>query len=208
MCPATAVASKERVFRASLSQHPISLPPLDCWTKVQLSSLPILRQWPIEKFGRRSIFPRSRVAQEAAVSVKSLEEYREVARLVRALATQASEEEARGTLLGMADFLEYFARRAESKSDGSHPTDQREMPLSGIAAPTGCTPHNPYARRTLRRITPRRTRLLEDALDALAEVAIQLCLMSKDARTLMQKEALERAREVIDQSGQDSGFLK
>jgi hypothetical protein len=148
------------------------------------------------------------VAQEAAVSVKSLEEYREVARLVRALATQASEEDARGTLLGMADFLDYFARRAESTSDGSHPTDQREMPLSGIAAPTGCTPHNAYARRAFRRIAPRRTRLLEDALDALAEVAIQLCLTSKDARTLMQKEALERAREVIDQSGQDSGFLK
>jgi hypothetical protein len=148
------------------------------------------------------------VAQEAAVSVKSLEEYREVARLVRALATQASEEDARGTLLGMADFLDYFARRAESTSDGSHPTDQREMPLSGIAAPTGCTAHNAYARRAFRRIAPRRTRLLEDALDALAEVAIQLCLMSKDARTLMQKEALERAREVIDQSGQDSGFLK
>ncbi len=77
------------------------------------------------------------MAQEAAVSVKSLEEYREVARLVRALATQASEEDARGTLLGMADFLDYFARRAESTSDGSHPTDQREMPLSGIAAPDG-----------------------------------------------------------------------
>jgi hypothetical protein len=55
-------------------------------------------------------------AQEAAVSVKSLEEYREVARLVRALATQASEEDARGTLLGMADFLDYFARSVSSSA--------------------------------------------------------------------------------------------
>jgi hypothetical protein len=150
------------------------------------------------------------VAREAAVSIKSLEEYREVARLVRALATQAGEEDARGTLLGMADFLEYFASRAESQRDGSHPIDQRQMPVSRIAASTGCTPHDAYAMpsRAFRRISPRRTRLLEDALDALAEVAIQLCLTSKDARTLMQKEALDRAREVIDQSGQDSGFLK
>ena len=32
--------------------------------------------------------------------------------------------------------------------------------------------------------------------------------MSKDPRTLMQKKALERAREVIEQSGKDGGFLK
>ena len=62
--------------------------------------------------------------------------------------------------------------------------------------------------RGFRRIARRRTGLLEDALDALAEVAIQLCLMSKDPRTLMQKKALERAREVIEQSGKDGGFLK
>jgi hypothetical protein len=154
--------------------------------------------------------PRSRVAQEAAVSIGSLEEYREVARLVRALATQANEEDARCTLLGTADFLEYFARRAESQRGRSHPTEQRQMPSSRIAASTGHTPHGAYSMssRGFRRIAPHRTGLLEDALDALAEVAIQLCLMSKDARTLMQKEALERAREVIDQSGQDSGFLK
>jgi hypothetical protein len=150
------------------------------------------------------------VAREAAVSITSLEEYREVARLVRALATQAAEEDARGTLLGIADFLEYFARRAESQRNGSHPTGQRQVPLSRIAAAAGWTPHNGYAMssRAFRRIAPRRAGLLEDALDALAEVAIQLCLTSKDARTLMQKDALDRAREVIDQSGQDSGFLR
>jgi hypothetical protein len=52
-------------------------------------------------------------------------EYREDARLVRALAAQTSEKDVRDPLLGLASLLEYFSRRAES-----HPTDQEQTPLS------------------------------------------------------------------------------
>ena len=57
--------------------------------------------------------------------IKSSEEYREDARLVRALAEKATEEGARGPLLGMADLLDYLVRRAES-----HPIEQWQTPLS------------------------------------------------------------------------------
>jgi hypothetical protein len=49
-------------------------------------------------------------------------EYREDARLVRALAAQ---KDVRDPLLGLAGLLEYFARVAESQ-----PTDQEQTPLS------------------------------------------------------------------------------
>ena len=58
-------------------------------------------------------------------NVAAAAEYREDARLVRALAAQASEKDVRDPLLGLAGLLEYFARRAES-----HPTDQEQTPLS------------------------------------------------------------------------------
>jgi hypothetical protein len=48
------------------------------------------------------------------MGMKSPEEYREDARLVRALAVRADKENARHSLLGLADLLECFARRAES----------------------------------------------------------------------------------------------
>ena len=64
------------------------------------------------------------------MGIKSPEEYREDARLVRALAAQASEEDARYPLLGLADLLECLARRAETPRDRSHQTEQWQTPLS------------------------------------------------------------------------------
>ena len=61
------------------------------------------------------------------MGMKSPEEYREDARLVRALAVQVSKEDARYSLLGLADLLECFARRAES-----HPSPQLQTPSSQL----------------------------------------------------------------------------
>ena len=61
------------------------------------------------------------------MGMKSSEEYREDARLVRALADQVSKEDAHSSLLGLADLLECFARRAES-----HPSPQVQTPLSQL----------------------------------------------------------------------------
>ena len=65
------------------------------------------------------------------MGMKSPEEYREDARLVRALAVRGDKEDARHSLLGLADLLEYFARRAET-----HPSDHLQIPLSQSPTPT------------------------------------------------------------------------
>jgi len=68
--------------------------------------------------------------ENANMGIKSPEEYREDARLVRALAAKATEEGARGPLLGMAELCEYLARRMDISR---HQSYRIERPQSATA---------------------------------------------------------------------------
>lgn len=74
------------------------------------------------------------------MSIKSPEEYRADARRVRVLAEQANDEDASNSLLGMANLLEYLARRAESSTDAS-PLDDRQTSSSRAQASPDVNPH-------------------------------------------------------------------
>ena len=64
------------------------------------------------------------------MSTRSAEEYRDDAHIIRVLAQQASGQDARSSLLGMAELCVYLSRRMDISRDKSHPTDQLQMPLS------------------------------------------------------------------------------
>jgi hypothetical protein len=76
-----------------------------------------------------SCLPAS-LAQAGAMPIKSSEDYREDARFIRALAGQVGRENARCSLLGMAELCEYLALGVASLRDRSHQTSQPRPPLS------------------------------------------------------------------------------
>jgi hypothetical protein len=63
------------------------------------------------------------------MSTRSAEEYRDDAHIIRILAGQVSGQDARSSLLGMAELCEYFARRAEISNNQNHQIEQRQSAI-------------------------------------------------------------------------------
>ena len=67
------------------------------------------------------------------MSTRSAEEYRDDAHVIRVLAQQVSGEDARFSLLGMAELCEYLARRMDVSRDQSRRIEQPQSATASIA---------------------------------------------------------------------------
>jgi len=66
------------------------------------------------------------------MSTRTAEEYRDDAHIIRVLAQQVSGEDARSSLLGMAELCEHLARRIDISRDQSHRIEQPATPLIAV----------------------------------------------------------------------------